>query len=85
YFDYSGEKLQSALDKNVYDKNTKFLITSFSSDWLYPSYQSLETVKALQFSGLSVTYCEINSFYGHDAFLLETEELAPIISGFLDK
>lgn len=85
YFDYSGNKLRQTLEENNYSKDAKFLIVSFSSDWLYPSYQSLEIVKALQFSGIPVTYCEIDSTYGHDAFLLETEELAPIINGFLVK
>jgi homoserine O-acetyltransferase/O-succinyltransferase len=83
YFDYSGSKLTESLAKQNFDSQTKFLIASFSSDWLYPSYQSLEIVKALQHVGLPVTYCEINSSYGHDAFLLETEELDPILRGFL--
>ncbi len=49
----------------------KVLVVSFTSDWLYPSYQSREIVKALLDNGKPVTYCEIESSYGHDAFLLE--------------
>ena len=82
YFDYSGGKLQAALDKTAH-QNHRFLIISFDSDWLYPSYQSLEIVQALQANNLAVSYCQLNSPYGHDAFLLEVEQLTPLISNFL--
>ncbi|MDJ0625696.1 MAG: homoserine O-acetyltransferase [Candidatus Caenarcaniphilales bacterium] len=83
YFDYGDKKLREVLSQNSSLKNSKFLLVSFSSDWLYPSYQSIEIVKALQFCNIPVTYCEIDSPYGHDAFLLEDQELAPLIKGFL--
>ncbi|MEI6502514.1 MAG: homoserine O-acetyltransferase, partial [Armatimonadota bacterium] len=53
----------------------KFLVVSFSSDWLFPSYQSREIVTALRQNGLEVIYTEIKTDYGHDAFLLEAESL----------
>jgi homoserine O-acetyltransferase len=61
----------------------KILVISFKSDWLYPSYQSQEIVKACKLAGLDTTYCEINSTYGHDSFLLETEEEGHLIKNFL--
>jgi homoserine O-acetyltransferase len=57
---------------------------AFKSDWLYPAYQSQEIVKACKLAGVNATYCEINSTYGHDAFLLETEEETQLIGHFLN-
>ncbi len=62
----------------------KFLVISFTSDWLYPPSQSKEIVRALEANGIDVTYREIESSYGHDAFLLEAEEQTRIISSFLE-
>ncbi len=63
----------------------KTLVVSFKSDWLYPSYQSVEIVRACKRAGADVTYCEISSTYGHDAFLLEVHEQAKLITHFLLK
>ena len=52
----------------------KVLVLAFKSDWLYPTYQSREIVKACKLAGVDTTYCEIESTYGHDAFLLEVKE-----------
>ena len=60
-----------------------FLVVSFSSDWLFPAYQSREMVKALLANGVDTSYCNIQSSYGHDAFLLETDTLGTLVSGFL--
>ncbi len=61
----------------------EFLVVSFSSDWLYPTAESKEIVKALQANGVPTTFLEIINPYGHDAFLLPNEELATAVSGFL--
>ena len=61
----------------------KVLVIAFKSDWLYPAYQSQEIVKACKLAGVDASYCEINSTYGHDAFLLETEQETQLISNFL--
>ncbi len=61
----------------------KVLVISFKSDWLYPAYQSQEIVKACKLSGVETTYCEINSTYGHDSFLLETDQENELVSHFL--
>ena len=63
----------------------RILVLSFKSDWLYPSYQSLEIVRACKIAGVDVTYCEINSTYGHDAFLLEVDEETTLVTHFLRK
>lgn len=63
----------------------KMMVIAFKSDWLYPAYQSKEIVKACILSGLETTYCEIESTYGHDAFLLEVDEETHLIKHFLNK
>jgi homoserine O-acetyltransferase/O-succinyltransferase len=62
---------------------TRYLIISFTSDWLYPSYQSLEIVNALRRRNQDVAYIELTSNYGHDAFLVEVAEQTDLIRGFL--
>lgn len=80
YFDVSGAKLISP-GKLI---GTKFLVISFKSDWLYPSYQAKEIVQYLRMNRVDVTYCDIKSTYGHDAFLLEVEDESNLIQHFLD-
>jgi len=61
----------------------KILVLAFKSDWLYPASQSREIVKACKLAGSQATYCEIDSTYGHDAFLLEVKEETHLIKHFL--
>jgi homoserine O-acetyltransferase len=61
----------------------KVLVLAFKSDWLYPAYQSQEIVKACKLAGVDASYCEITSTYGHDSFLLETEQETQLIRDFL--
>ena len=61
----------------------RFLVISFSSDWLYPSYQSQEIVRALRMRNCDVAYVELQSNYGHDAFLVDVAEQTDLIRGFL--
>jgi len=63
----------------------KFLVVSFTSDWLYPTYQSRAMVKAMKKNGLDVSFCEIEAEWGHDAFLLSSDRLSVLIRGFLDR
>ena len=81
YFDLSEGRLISA-GKNI---DTRFLVISFKSDWLYPSSQSQEIVRALKMNCVDATYCDLQSTYGHDAFLVEIEEQTTLIRHFLDK
>jgi homoserine O-acetyltransferase len=65
--------------------DAKVLVIAFKSDWLYPPYQTKEIVRACKLAGIETTYCEIDSTYGHDAFLLEIEEETQLITHFLRK
>jgi len=62
-----------------------YLVVSFTSDWLYPSYHSKELVSALTAIGADVTYCNLQSTWGHDAFLLEVETMTRLIADFLER
>ncbi len=72
YYDLAADRpsLRAAFE-NV---KARFLVISFTSDWLYPSYQSLEVVRALRGRNCDVAYCELPSTYGHDAFLVTVAE-----------
>ncbi len=61
----------------------RFLVISFTSDWLYPSYQSLEIASALRGRNCDVAYCNLDSRYGHDAFLVEVDKQKEVVAGFL--
>ncbi len=63
----------------------KFLVISFSSDWLFPPSQSRLIVNALRNNSKDVSYIEIQSPYGHDAFLLECKQLTVLIKKFLKR
>jgi homoserine O-acetyltransferase len=80
-FDVSrGKPLQHAF-KGI---KAKALVLAFKSDWLYPASQSLDIVRACKLAGIETTYCEIDSTYGHDAFLLEIEEESHLVKHFLN-
>jgi homoserine O-acetyltransferase len=80
YFNLVNRKKLSEIFRGL---KAKVLVLAFKSDWLYPSYQSREIVKACKLAGVDTTYCEINSTYGHDAFLLEIKEETHLIKNFL--
>ena len=61
------------------------LVVSFTSDWLYPTYQSRNMVKAMKKNGLDVSFCEIEAKCGHDAFLLPNKRQSALISKFLER
>lgn len=82
YFDLSSDG-DGDLTKALSKCKSTFMVISFSSDWLFPSESSRELVKALRNNNIEVSYCDIQSEYGHDAFLLETETLGALITGFL--
>ena len=67
------------------NQKTKFLVISFSSDWLYTTKENKDIVIALNASGADVSYSEIVTDKGHDSFLLnETEFLKTLKKGFID-
>ena len=81
YFDLANgnHSLVEALER----AQAEFLVVSFSSDWLYPTAESKEIVRALQANGIPTTFLDVPNAYGHDAFLLPNEQLAESVSGFL--
>jgi homoserine O-acetyltransferase len=60
-----------------------FCLVSFTSDWLYPTAESRRIVRALNAAGAPVSFVELESPFGHDAFLLDAPEMNRVINGFL--
>ncbi len=83
YFDLEGDGGGALLDERL--TAIKFMVISFSSDWLYPTYQSRALVSKLKKNGCDVSFCEIDAQWGHDAFLLPNKQLNSIISSFLSR
>ncbi|HEY3418691.1 MAG TPA: homoserine O-acetyltransferase, partial [Armatimonadota bacterium] len=81
YFDLGATA--GTLTEAMEGVRAKFLVMSFTSDWLFPTQHSREIVRALRLNGVDVSFVEIESSYGHDAFLLEAEEITKLIKGFL--
>ncbi|MEP9375680.1 homoserine O-acetyltransferase [Aquabacter sp. CN5-332] len=83
YFDLAAD-YDGVLANAFRGSKTRFCLVSFTSDWLFPTQDSRSIVHALNASGASVSFAEIESDKGHDAFLLEEPELFDITRGFLD-
>ena len=81
YFDLT--RRHGTLVRAFRDVTARFLVLGFSSDWLHPPYQLKEIVSALRATHKHVSYYEVESHYGHDAFLLEREKMEGIIGAFL--
>ena len=81
YFDLGKD--YGSLEKAFAKTSCRFLVISFASDWLFAPAQSKAMVDALIANSKDVSFCDIASPYGHDAFLLEPETLGAFISGFL--
>jgi len=64
---------------------SSFLVLSFTSDWLFPAPQSAEIVRVLRKLDKEVSYCNIESDQGHDAFLLPGHRMGDLVSGFLER
>lgn len=82
---YDTAQKYGSLKQAFENTNAKFLVMSFTSDWLFPTSQSKEIVEALLSAKKDVSFCEIESPCGHDAFLLEFETQTKIIKSFLNK
>lgn len=85
YFDLARDHGGGSLSRALSDVSARYLLVSFSSDWLYPPRDSYELEEALRASAKSVEHHEIQASYGHDSFLLEERQQAPIIAQFLEK
>jgi len=84
YFDLRRQHGEGSEVEAFTKTEAKFLVISFTSDWLYPTYQSRAMVKSMKKNNLDVSFCEIEAEWGHDAFLLPNERLSTLIKGFLD-
>ena len=82
YFDLANGKGLAEILRGV---KTRFLVIAFKSDWLYPSYQSQEIARACKRAEVETTYAELNSTWGHDAFLIEVDEQSHLVKHFLRK
>jgi homoserine O-acetyltransferase/O-succinyltransferase len=83
YFDLAadyGGSLASAFKGS----RTRFCVVSFTSDWLFPTTDSRAIVRALNAGGASVSFVEIETDRGHDAFLLDVPEFIDTTRGFID-
>jgi len=85
YYDLGKQHGGGSAVRALSKARAKFLVISFTSDWLYPTYQAREIVKALKKNGRDVSFCEIEAEWGHDAFLIPGERLKVLIHGFLDR
>ncbi|MFP4349520.1 MAG: homoserine O-acetyltransferase [Desulfococcaceae bacterium] len=85
YFDLEKQYGHGSAVKAFSRAESRFLVISFTSDWLYPTYQSRSMVQAMKKSGLDVSFCEIEAEWGHDAFLLPSTRLTTLIRSFLER
>ncbi len=83
YFDLA-ERYGGVLAEAFLGSETRFCVISFTSDWLYPTSESRRIVHALNAAAANVSFAEIESDKGHDAFLLEEPEFWSVLAGFLD-
>jgi len=82
YFDLAEE--HGGLLANAFQRSaTRFCLVSFDTDWLYPTAESRAIVHALNAAGAPVSFVELSSPFGHDAFLLDVPELNRVVDGFL--
>ena len=83
YFDLS-KQFKGGLVEAFKKQKTKFLVISFSSDWLYKTKENKDIVIALNASGADVSYSEIVTDKGHDSFLVDEPEFLKTLKGFID-
>ncbi len=82
YFDLAADH-DGDLARAFRGTRTRFLVASFSSDWLYPTAESRAVARALNRAGANVSFVEIETDKGHDAFLLDEPDFHRTIAGFL--
>lgn len=83
YFDLAAD-YRGRLANAFADTDTRFFVASFTSDWLYPTSESKSVVRALNAAGAPVSFVEIETDKGHDAFLLDEPEFHDVLRGFLN-
>jgi len=85
YFDLARDRGAGSLERALADVAARYLLISFSSDWLYPPRDSQALEAALRANDKQVEHHLIDASYGHDSFLLEESRQAPIIATFLEE
>ena len=83
YFDLAGD-YGGSLAAAFKDSKTRFCVVSFTSDWLFPTADSRAIVHALNAGGATVSFVEVETDKGHDAFLLDVPDLLTTTTGFLE-
>ncbi len=83
HFDLAAK--YGSLENALAPCQAEFLLVALSSDWLFPLRQTHELAQSLLRLKKVVTVAELNSPYGHDAFLLEVDHLSQVIHGFLER
>jgi homoserine O-acetyltransferase len=83
YFDLATEH-GGALVNAFRGTKTRFCLVSFTSDWLYPTSENRAVVHALNAAAANVSFVEVSTDKGHDAFLLDEPEFFATVSGFLN-
>lgn len=83
YFDIAADH-NGKLAEAFRDTKTRFCLMSFTSDWLFPTAESRDVVHALNAGGVRVSFAEIETDKGHDAFLLDVPEFLDIADAFLN-
>jgi len=83
YFDLAAEH-DGALAKAFAGAKARFLLISFTSDWLFPTAENKHVAHALNASAAIVSFVEIATDRGHDAFLLDEPEMFATVRGFLN-
>ncbi len=84
YFDIAARHGNGVLADAYWGVETLFCVISFTSDWLYQTAESRTIVKALNAVAANVSFADIESDKGHDAFLLDEPEFWKVLSGFLE-
>jgi homoserine O-acetyltransferase len=82
YFDLEVDK-EKSLTEIFANSKIKFCLISFSDDWLFPPSELQLLSQQLNIAGLEVSYVNIESYYGHDSFLVKNELMEEVIKGFL--
>ena len=84
---FSLETTHGPLPQALGKTDARFLVVSYDTDWLFPTSQSKELVRALLEARRHVTYAELESPHGHDAFLIDSElpMLKDLVEPFLAK
>ena len=84
YFDLEKTFSTAIEFSPIPNQHIRYLIISFTSDWLFPTSENRKIVKTLNYFTRNVSFTEIETDKGHDSFLLDEPELDSIIKGFLD-